>query len=120
MKTVLKLEDIALFGISIWLFSLLSFSWWWYLVLFFLPDLGCIGYIFNTKIGALFYNVLHHKGVAILLFSAGSYFTIESLQLAGVVMFGHAAFDRVCGYGLKYNDSFKHTHLGYIGKSSTL
>ncbi|QDO93652.1 DUF4260 family protein [Formosa sediminum] len=120
MKSILKLEEIAMFAISLWLFSLLSFNWWWYAVLFFMPDLSFVGYAVNTKIGAMCYNILHHKGLAILLYLTGVYYNIESLQLVGVVMFGHAAFDRVFGYGLKYKDSFNHTHLGVIGKTSDL
>ena len=28
----------------------------------------------------------------------------------------HIAVDRLLGYGLKFTDSFAHTHLGEIGK----
>ncbi|WP_022923235.1 DUF4260 family protein [Serinicoccus marinus] len=28
----------------------------------------------------------------------------------------HSAVDRLLGYGLKFTDSFAHTHLGEIGK----
>ena len=42
----------------------------------------------------------------------------EPLLLAlGLVWLAHIGMDRVLGYGLKYNDSFKHTHLGQIGRS---
>jgi len=27
----------------------------------------------------------------------------------------HVAVDRALGYGLKFNDDFQHTHLGWIG-----
>ncbi|WP_066221863.1 DUF4260 domain-containing protein [Formosa haliotis] len=117
MKTLLKLEEVGMLLLAIYLFSQLSFAWWWYLALFFLPDAGFVGYVFSNKIGAFLYNILHHKGVAIVLYIAGTFWHIEILQLAGLVMFGHAAFDRLFGYGLKYNDSFHNTHLGYIGKS---
>ena len=118
MKTILKLEEVAMLFLSIWLFSQLSFAWWWFLVLFFLPDAGFVGYVFSNKLGAFLYNILHHKGMAIMLYLIGAFYHSEVLQLAGVVMFGHAAFDRVLDYGLKYNDSFHNTHLGYIGKPS--
>jgi hypothetical protein len=39
------------------------------------------------------------------------------MQLIGVIMFSHAAFDRLLGYGLKYEEGFKFTHLGAIGIS---
>jgi len=40
----------------------------------------------------------------------------EGLLAAGLLLLAHSAFDRVWGYGLKYNDQFNHTHLGMVGK----
>jgi hypothetical protein len=70
----------------------------------------------NPRIGALAYNLLHHKGIAIAVYLTGYLLIIHELTLVGVVLFGHSSFDRVLGYGLKYQDHFKHTHLGWIGK----
>ena len=116
MKNVLKLEEIAMFALSIYLFSFLDFDWWWYLVLFFLPDVSFVAYTVNSKIGAYAYNILHHKGIMILSYFLGIYFQNETLQMVGLVFFGHSSFDRILGYGLKYEDSFNNTHLGKIGK----
>ena len=115
MKSILKLEELAMFLISIYFFSLLDFAWWWYLALFLAPDLGMLGYILNAKTGALSYNLLHHKGIAIGCYLLGIYYNSELLQLSGIILFGHASFDRILGYGLKYPDSFHNTHLGIIG-----
>lgn len=115
MKNSLKLEELLLFVLSIYLFSLLNFEWWWYAVLFFVPDIGFLGYLINTKVGAFCYNVLHHKALMIVVYLLGVYLKNEHLQLVGIVFFGHSAFDRLFGYGLKYNDSFHNTHLGKIG-----
>lgn len=30
------------------------------------------------------------------------------------VLFGHAAMGRICGYGLKYRDDFKHGFMTYV------
>lgn len=97
--------------LSIYLFTHLHFAWWWFLVLFLLPDIGMLGYFVNTRVGAVTYNFLHHKGLAIALYLAGLQLANESLQLAGLVLFGHSSFDRMFGFGLKYPDAFKHTHL---------
>lgn len=118
MDNTLKLEQLLVFVLSMYLFSLLNFDWWWYLALFFVPDIGFLGYLVNTKVGALCYNILHHKGVMIILYLLGIYLKNEPLQLVGIVFLGHAAFDRVFGYGLKYNDSFHNTHLGKVGKAN--
>ena len=76
-----------------------------------------VGYLVNARIGAITYNFIHHKGLAIAIYLAGSFFEIPELTLAGIVLFAHSSMDRVFGYGLKYADDFKHTHLGWIGTS---
>ncbi|WP_370215015.1 DUF4260 domain-containing protein [Mesoflavibacter profundi] len=114
MKSILKLEELLQFALGIYLFSTISYAWWWFLVLILLPDIGMFGYLVNTKTGALTYNVFHHKGLAILILLVGIYFEIEVMQLIGIILFSHAALDRVFGYGLKYADNFKNTHLGHL------
>ena len=116
MKYILKVEEFAMLMLSIYLFSFLDFDWWWYLVLFLAPDISFLGYSISTKFGAICYNLFHHKGLAILLYIIGVYVDNASLQFIGLLLFGHASFDRILGYGLKYTDSFNHTHLGKIGK----
>lgn len=116
MKTVIKLEELGLFIFGIYLFSLLNYQWWWFLVLILVPDLSMFGYVINTKTGAFSYNLFHHRGVAVLVYILGCYLRIEIVQLIGIILFSHAAMDRIFGYGLKYETGFKYTHLGEIGK----
>ncbi len=87
-------------------------------MLFLVPDLGMIGYLIGNKIGALTYNIFHHKGIAILVYSIGFYFSNDALQLSGVIIFAHAAFDRILGYGLKHKEGFNYTHLGELRKKN--
>ena len=114
MKNLIKLEELLMFLLSIYLFSLLDYAWWLYLALILTPDIGMIGYAINTKIGAFSYNLFHHKGIAILLGFASFWWSIPALQLVGIILFGHASMDRMMGYGLKFQDSFKNTHLGKL------
>lgn len=116
MKILLKLEDAAEFLLSIFLFSRLEFAWWWFPVLILLPDLSMTGYLISTKAGAALYNIAHHKGLGILIGIIGFINADQALMLAGIILFGHSAMDRAFGYGLKYDDDFKHTHLGQIGR----
>ncbi len=99
------------FILSMFLFSQLSYSWWWMLVLFLVPDLGMLGYVFGTEVGAIIYNVVHHRGVSITLYILGSVLGNEIILLIAIVLFSHSSLDRVFDYGLKYGDDFKHTHL---------
>lgn len=114
INRILKEEEGFMFLLSIYLFSELSFKWWVFPMLLLLPDIGMLGYLINNKIGALTYNLLHHKGIAIFLYLIGIYYSEQIMELSGIIIFGHASLDRLFGYGLKYPDGFKHTHLGYL------
>lgn len=119
MKTVLKLEELLMFALGIYFFSLLEIPWWWFVALLFTPDIGMLGYLFGNRIGASSYNLLHHKGVAIVLFYLlGSYLSVSLCQLIGIILFSHASIDRFLGYGLKFDKGFKFTHLGEIGQTN--
>lgn len=114
MKQVLRIEEATTFALSIYLLSLLDISlrWWIYILLYLAPDIGMIGYIFNNKIGAITYNIFHHKAIATLLIIVGFLSTDQYLLLTGIVLFGHAAMDRMFGFGLKTFQGFKFTRLG--------
>jgi len=116
MKNLLKGENLGLFLLSLLLFSQLDFAWWVYPVLILAPDLGMIGYLRSPRVGSFTYNLTHHKGLASLLYIAGMLYSVDALALAGVIMIGHSSIDRVFGYGLKFSDSFQHTHLGWMGR----
>jgi hypothetical protein len=116
MKYLTQLEELAMFVLSIYAFTFLHYQWWWFLVLILLPDIGMIGYIINNKIGAYTYNLMHHKAIAIIIYTVGLSTKNEFIQLVGIILFAHASMDRVFGYGLKYEKGFKFTHLGTIGK----
>jgi hypothetical protein len=119
MNTILKLEEAAMTAMGIYLLTIynLHLSAWIWIILFFSPDIGMLGYIINTKAGAAVYNIFHHKGIAIALAAAGYYFHNNIMIAAGILLFSHASFDRMLGYGLKYPDSFKSTHLGNLEKN---
>lgn len=111
MKTLLRIEEISFFALSILLFSRLEYRWWWFPLLLMAPDIGMAGYLINTRIGAVVYNILHHRALSLSIYIAGSIRGISLLQLVGVMLFAHASLDRVFNYGLKYRDAFKHTHF---------
>lgn len=115
MKNLIRLEELAMFAFSILLFNELPFAWWWFPALILAPDIGMLGYAFGDKIGAYAYNLFHHKGVAILVYTIVWWLSNDYFLLSGIILFGHASMDRIFGYGLKYETGFKFTHLGEIG-----
>lgn len=118
MKNLLKLEQIALFAFSIFLFCHTEFAWWWFPLLLLVPDLSMIAYLGGPKLGAVVYNIVHHQALALAVLCVGWQFGNEICYFAGIILLGHSSMDRIFDYGLKYPDAFKHTHLGWIGKSA--
>jgi hypothetical protein len=119
MKFLLTLEELAQLVLAFVLYVFSGDVWWHFFAWLLAPDLSMIGYLAGPKIGAWIYNLFHHKALAIACFIFGLYMDLEWLSLAGLILFGHSAMDRMFGYGLKHIDSFSHTHLGWIGKGKT-
>src|ERR1700743_2254624 len=118
MKDLINLEEAALLLLSIYLWGQLHYAWYWWLVWILAPDLGMLGYLGGNKVGAIVYNFVHHKGVAIVIYFIGLYTYDRLLQSIGMILLGHSCMDRGMGYGLKYFTGFSDTHLGKIGKAA--
>lgn len=115
MKSLIKIEELAMFLFAGFLFWNTDFSWWWFVALLLVPDISLVGYAINNKTGAYLYNIGHHKGLALLIYIIGFVMGTAVIELAGIILFAHSSMDRIFGYGLKHIDSFRNTHLGKIG-----
>lgn len=117
MDKVIKLEELAQFAaVIVALYYLpVQISWWALIIIFLLPDLSMLGYLAGPAAGGWSYNFFHHKLLALAVIGIGWYMQQPYVFIAGLVLYGHSAMDRMMGYGLKYLDGFKHTHLGMIG-----
>ena len=120
MKNLIRLEELALFLLAIYLFFESDYAWWVFPVLLLTPDLGALGYLAGPRTGSITYNLTHHKGIAVAAYLVGALLGSQILQLIGVIMLAHSSLDRAVGYGLKYPDSSDHTHLGWIGKTAKI
>jgi hypothetical protein len=116
MKNIIKLEEMAMLVISIYLLYRMDVDWWYYLILALGPDLSMVGYAAGNKVGAFCYNLVHHKAVALVLLFIGLVYNENMLICTGLILFGHSSMDRMFGYGLKTTEGFKFTHLGVMGK----
>lgn len=116
MKNIIKLEEAAMLVLTIYILNSLDVAWWWYLILFLGPDISMSGYLAGNKVGAVCYNLFHHKGIAVAIILTGLLLPYVLIQIIGIVLFGHSSMDRLFGYGLKTEEGFKYTHLGIIGK----
>ena len=117
VRTVLRIEGLALLVIALLLYRNTQASWWLFAGLFLLPDVSFAGYLFGPRIGALVYNTAHSTvGPLMLAALAVAYPTPHLLPIA-LIWLAHVGFDRALGYGLKMASGFRDTHLGRIGHS---
>lgn len=117
MKSLLKVEELAQLLLAFFVFAHLPYAWWVLPTIFLLPDLSMVGYVAGPRVGALCYNVVHHKALAVTVGASGWILGQPLLVLVGTVLLAHSAFDRLLGYGLKYATGFQDTHLGGTGAS---
>lgn len=115
---ILKLEAAVFFIATVWAYYLVGASWWLFLALILIPDVFMVGYIKNSKIGALVYNTGHMYVVPLLLLGTYLLFHIPVLLPISIIWLAHISMDRMLGYGLKLDTGFKDTHLGVVGKKS--
>jgi hypothetical protein len=101
-KLLLHLEGLSVLVAACWAYQADGFAWWKFGVLFLAPDLAMIGYALGTRIGAAAYNAAH------------TYVGLPSILPICLIWVAHLGFDRLLGYGLKYPDAFKDTHLGRV------
>ena len=110
----LRVENLAILVAALAVYAAYDFRWWMLALLFLAPDLAMLGYLLGNRAGAAIYNGAHTYatpllcgGLALLL---GWPLGVQ-LALIWVI---HIAVDRLVGYGLKYGDGFKETHLGRV------
>lgn len=109
MRNSIKLEEAAMTLLSIYFLFILDVDlrWWWFIPLFFSPDISLIGLIMKNNAGRFIYSIFHHKAVAIAVIAAGLLLNINYVQLLGLILFGHSSFDRFLGLGLPIQSEIK-------------
>lgn len=91
--------------------------WWGALLVFFAPDLSFFAYGAGTRFGSGIYNLVHVYALGVGLMALGGLLGLPLLAALGALWLAHSGFDRMLGYGLKAQTSFKDTHLGRLGKA---
>jgi hypothetical protein len=114
ISLILKSEALLLLGISVWVYSTTDESWWMFFTLLLLPDLFMLGYLKNSKTGALIYNIGHTYTLPLLVLIIFLISQISILLPIAIIWIAHISMDRLFGYGLKLDSDFKDTHLGRL------
>lgn len=111
MEILIQIEEFTMFLGCIYLFARLKFRWYWFPILLLIPDLAMLGYLVNTEVGGIIYNIFHFKGTAVAIGLFGLAKDNKKLMLVGIILLAHSTMDRSIGTGLKYLDGFWHTSL---------
>jgi hypothetical protein len=110
-RTLLHLEGAAVLLAAGILYQQTHAGWAWFALLFLIPDFSMLGYLANKKIGALLYNFGHTYTAPLLLLLILSLCQQTTYAWLALIWLAHIGFDRLLGYGLKYETAFKDTHL---------
>lgn len=113
--TWLRVEGLAVAGAALVLFATTGQPWWLIPALFLVPDLAALGYLAGPRVGAWTYNLAHTAPLPLALLALGTRWDESALTVAGAVGLLHIGLDRLMKYGVKYDHSFGHTHLGMHG-----
>ncbi|MDE3186680.1 MAG: DUF4260 domain-containing protein, partial [Acidobacteriota bacterium] len=101
VRSLLRLEGLAVAAITVVLYARLGGSWWLFAALWFAPDLSMVGYLGGSCRGARVYNALHtYVGPAVLALAA-LVLRAQDLLPVALVWTNHIGVDRLLGYGLK-------------------
>lgn len=112
----LRLQGGVLLAGSLIAFSATGQPWWLVPATILVPDVLAAGYLGGTRLGAHLYNLAHSTTLPAALAGLGRWQGRPLILALGLVWLAHIGADRLLGYGLKYGDSFQHTHLGQLGQ----
>jgi hypothetical protein len=109
---LLRVEGAAALIAAVTAYAALGGGAWTFAALILLPDLSMLGYLVNPRLGAVLYNLVHATPGALAVIAVGWWLSALPVALVGLIWLAHIGMDRMAGYGLKYPDAFRHTHLG--------
>jgi hypothetical protein len=114
LRKIISLEYLIAFLGTAFFYWHFEFSILYFVLFLLLPDITMLGYIVNTKVGALFYNIGHSLVLPAFLLTIGFVTVSTPLLTASIIWLAHIFLDRALGYGLKYEEDFTKTHLQQI------
>lgn len=111
-RLLLRSEGVAILAIAAVLYSRQGQSWWLFLGLLAVPDLGLLGYLIGAQAGAVAYDLTHTYVLPAVLALAGVLGGSSLAVALALIWFAHIGMDRALGLGLRYPDRSRHSHLG--------
>lgn len=110
-RIILQAEGAAVLALSLGAYAQWGGSWVLFGLLILAPDLAMIGYALGNRLGAAAYNAAHTHIVPLALLAVGVTSEAGTVTAVALIWIAHIGFDRMLGYGLKYETGFGDTHL---------
>lgn len=116
VRELLRLEGAVVLAVALAAYAQFGQGWGLFAACFLAPDLAFIAYLAGPRVGALAYNATHSYAGAVAVLAFGVLAGQPAGVSAGLIWCAHIGMDRALGYGLKYAEGFRLTHLGLIGR----
>jgi len=110
-RLLLRSEGVALLAMAAVLYGRQRQSWWLFVALLAVPDLGLLGYLAGARAGAVAYDLTHTYLPPAVLGLGGVLGGSGLAVSVALIWFGHIGMDRALGLGLRYPDRLRHSHL---------
>lgn len=110
-RVLLHVEGAAVFFAATLVYFRLGWPWWAFLLFLLAPDLSAVGYLFGTRTGSITYNLAHTTAWPIAIGVVGWWLGWTWSAPVALIWLAHIGMDRMIGYGLKYPEGFRGTHL---------
>ncbi len=110
-RIILRLEGAAALAVASAAYARVGDGWVMFALLFLAPDISMLGSLAGRRIGAVAYNLGHSYLPPAALAACGLFISQPLLLSLSLIWVAHIGFDRMLGYGLKYDTAFGHTHL---------
>jgi hypothetical protein len=114
---LLQLEGLLLLALGCAAYQhLFPHRWLFFALLFLVPDLSLLGYATGSRrFATALYNAGHTFTLPLLLGFASSLSAWPTGLALALIWCAHISFDRALGYGLKFAEAFKPTHIQRAG-----
>lgn len=111
---LLRIEGLTVLATAVFFYTQSGFSWRQFALFLLLPDVAMVGYAVNKRIGSMMYNIVHTYPLPAFVLLLGTLLHMPIFRQAGLIWLAHIGMDRIFGYGLKYAEDFKSTHMNRV------
>jgi hypothetical protein len=113
-RRLLQAEGAVVFAAALALYVDADFSVLALVLAFLAPDLAFLAFLIGPRAGAIAYDVAHLEAWPVLLGAVGLLADEPLPVQVALIWLAHLGLDRALGYGLRYPDAPRESHLDRV------